>query len=477
MTKTLIAIPTFNEVENVTPLFFAINKLNIDADVLFVDDNSPDGTSQAIESLMPLHPRLVLIKRQGKLGIGSAHQFIIEYAYQKNYDVLLTMDADFTHSPSEIPNFLSSLVDNPVVIGSRHLKMGSLQEWSLHRKFLTKLGHFLTTFFLGIDEDATGAFRAFRLKAIPRELFKLVESKSYSFFFESLFILKQNKFKIKEIPIDLPARTYGHSKMNLKDIITSLKFLGTLYVRKVVSPGSFRCLKDINPELINHSLYDIQNWDEYWMKKKSKANFAYDLIAAFYRKFIIRPMLNDFILNNFTKDHKLLHAGCGSGQVDVDITPKRDVRALDISVEALKIYKIENETPDNKLIHGSIFQIPVLDNSIDGIYNLGVMEHFHEPEIQKILSEFKRILKSKGKIVLFWPPEKGSSVIFLKFVHWIIKNIFSSDLKLHPDEVCRLSSKKHAEKIINEAGFKFKSYHFGMRDFFTYSVVIAEKAD
>ena len=140
---------------------------------------------------------------------------------------------------------------------------------------------------------------------------------------------------------------------------------------------------EIQPDI----LIDKQGWDEYWdvKEKKSGGSKLYDFIAEFYRKFIIRPTLNRFVYKYFLKESEVLHAGCGSGQVDKDIRSHVSITGLDISKNALKIFNRENEG-FCKSLHGSIFSIPLPDSSMEGIYNLGVMEHFDETEIQKILS-------------------------------------------------------------------------------------------
>ena len=220
---------------------------------------------------------------------------------------------------------------------------------------------------------------------------------------------------------------------------------------------------------------DSQNWDKYWMKKENEpVLFVYDLIASFYRKFIIKPNLNNFIFKNFKKGDKLLHAGCGGGQVDIDISKNYKISALDISKIALDTYKNNNPNVE-KLLYGDIFSVPANDSSFDGIYNLGVMEHFEEDEIISIMKEFKRIIKSEGKIIMFWPHESGPHVLFLKFAHFILRSIFKSKISLHPAEITRINSKKHIHNICKKANIEIENYFFSMRDLFTYVVIILSK--
>jgi dolichol-phosphate mannosyltransferase len=231
--NTLIFIPTYNELENVEKIFKDIKALNLSADILFLDDNSPDGTGEVINAIAADNSNVFTIHRSGKLGIGSAHQDGIRWAYEHQYKILITMDCDFTHSPSYITDFIKLSDKASIVVGSRYLQKDSLSTWNLFRKFLTYLGHFLTVHMLNMPYDASGAFRLYNLEKIDKNLFGLILSKGYSFFFESLFILYHNKIGVVETPIELPSRTYGTSKMTYKDAWNSLMFLLDLCYRKL----------------------------------------------------------------------------------------------------------------------------------------------------------------------------------------------------------------------------------------------------
>jgi dolichol-phosphate mannosyltransferase len=238
--KTLIFIPTYNELENINGIIGQLLELNLKVEFLFVDDNSPDGTGEVLDDWSARNPAIHVLHRSGKLGIGTAHQEGIAWAYDRGIRNLITMDCDFTHSPDYIPRLLERAEEADIVVGSRYLQAGSLATWNKKRLFLTKLGHLLTHFFLDMPHDATGSFRLYRLDKIPLELFSLVKSPGYSFFFESLFIIKQNRFSIVEIPTHLPARTYGHSKMKISDAINSLKQLGNLFFVRMINPKKFQ---------------------------------------------------------------------------------------------------------------------------------------------------------------------------------------------------------------------------------------------
>lgn len=475
--KPLIFVPTYNERENVGILCKAILQLGVDLDLLFVDDNSPDGTGKLIDQLALEHSNVTALHRSGKLGIGSAHYDGIQWAYSQGYSTLITMDCDFTHPPRYILELLKNAEGNHIVVGSRYLQKKSLSDWNLFRKSLTTFGHLLTRVLLRMPYDATGAFRLYRLDKIPRHSFDLVNSRGYSFFFESLYLFHFNGFRIKEIPIMLPARTYGHSKMDLGEIFKSVRLLASTYTTTLMNRERFKICDQISDEEIDSSQQDQQGWDDYWKNRKSTGGFLYDLVAAVYRKLIIKPTLNHFVRTYFKKDTEILHAGCGSGQVDTDIRHFVKITGLDISINALNFYKRTNQD-HCKVLHGSIFNIPVADQSVDGIYNLGVMEHFTESEIRKILTEFHRVLRPSGKMLIFWPPEFGVSVIFLKIAKWTLETIFrKKDVKFHPDEITRVQSKRHVCQIFEETGFEVVKYYFGLRDFFTYSIIVVNRSE
>ena len=218
-----------------------------------------------------------------------------------------------------------------------------------------------------------------------------------------------------------------------------------------------------------------QEWDKYWTKKKTKSQTVYRFIASIYRQLIIKRALNYFIKHEFKNGAKLLHAGSGAGQVDKDLVLKYTVTALDISAEALKLYKLCNGDKA-KLMKASIFAIPAKNSTFDGIYNLGVMEHFTNEEDEKILKELRRVLKPKGKIILFWPPKFGPTVLFLNSTHFVLNKILKKNIRLHPEEISLLESKKQVEQILRETGFKLLKFYFGPKDLFTHCVVIAKKA-
>jgi ubiquinone/menaquinone biosynthesis C-methylase UbiE len=216
-------------------------------------------------------------------------------------------------------------------------------------------------------------------------------------------------------------------------------------------------------------------WDYYWTIKQTFLHNGYDRIAGVYRKAVIKPHLEKYVTRYFNKNSLIFHAGCGGGQVEEEIADSYTIVGMDISLNAIELYKKYHTDP--KLILGDINQIGIKTGSLDGIYNLGVMEHFKEDEINTILLEFRRVLKNNGVIIMFWPPEYGSTVIFFKFVHFFLNSVLRRDIHFQPPEPSRIRSKKWVETLLKKSGFTIIETSFGIEDFFTNMVVVIKKTD
>lgn len=238
--NTLVLIPTFNERENVQIIVNRIKGTLPNAHLLFIDDASPDGTGKVLDQMSSLDSTIHVEHRARKLGVGSAHLHGIQWAFDRKFGVLITLDADLSHSPEDAIPMMSELDHADVIVGSRFIGHGGLQDWSLSRKFMTHLGHLLTLSLLRIPYDASGGFRVYKISNLNEKVFELVKSSNYAFFFESLKILHMNHISIKQVPIVLPARTYGHSKMRLHDVFQSFGFLLRLSILTVMFPNRYR---------------------------------------------------------------------------------------------------------------------------------------------------------------------------------------------------------------------------------------------
>ncbi len=222
--KVAITIPTFNESGNIFPLYKKLKLIKKNYNILFIDDNSKDGTVDEIKSIIKKDKNVILKVRKIKDGIGSAHKFALKYCYKKKYNIAITLDADGTHDPKLIPHMIKLINNYDLIITNRFKYKSALKNWHWIRKFLTLVRFYLVNMLLNINYDTSGGFRCYNLKKIKLSDILISRNLSYSFFWESTYILAQ-KYKIKEIPIILPYRKIGVSKMKFRDIISALTYL------------------------------------------------------------------------------------------------------------------------------------------------------------------------------------------------------------------------------------------------------------
>ena len=215
-----IVIPTYNERNNITALIKKIRHLHIDdLNILVVDDNSPDGTADAIEEMQV--DCVEVMKRPKKLGLGSAYVDGFKYALSKGADMIVEMDADFSHQPYKIPELISSVKSgNDMCLGSRRVKGGSIIGWNFIRKFMSNSAMEFSRWFLNLKtKDVTGGFRCFHKRVFEKINLDDIKSNGYAFQEEIVYLLEKNNFKIKEIPITFVDRQKGASKLGIKEII------------------------------------------------------------------------------------------------------------------------------------------------------------------------------------------------------------------------------------------------------------------
>ena len=229
--KTLIFAATYNEAENINLFLENILKLNINLDLLIVDDNSPDKTWKIVDEYKKKNENIILIKREYKKGLDTAHKLAFSYAKENKYDYLITLDADFSHDPSKIPNFLEELKNNPFVIGSRYIKDGK-NEMKLRRYLLSFFGNKIIKFILGVNcDEFTSAYRGFNLNMLKNFDINKVSSKGYSFFMETVYLLHLTGNDIKQIPIRFKDREKGDSKIPKIELFRTLKNLFLLKIK------------------------------------------------------------------------------------------------------------------------------------------------------------------------------------------------------------------------------------------------------
>jgi len=213
--KTLVIIPTYNEIENIEKIINEIQILNSTIDVLVVDDNSPDGTAKVVENILRNNNGVYLIRRESKMGLGTAYVAGFKFAIEQNYDYIFEMDADFSHNPQEIPRFLEEIKSCDLVIGSRYVKGVNVVNWPLRRLILSYAANLYTRIITGIPvKDSTGGYKCFRRKILESIDLDRIHSGGYAFQIEMNFKTWKKGFKIREIPIVFVDRIEGISKMS-----------------------------------------------------------------------------------------------------------------------------------------------------------------------------------------------------------------------------------------------------------------------
>ncbi len=230
--KILIFTATFNEVENIEKLIYKIKKFYSDGHIFIIDDNSPDGTGNKIKLLQKKIKNLYFITRSKKLGLDSAHKLAYKFAKSNKYDYLITMDADLSHDPKELKNFIKNLSNFDFVIGSRYVNGGKCLMTG-KRLFISKYGNLFIKKILGIPlTEFTTSYRGFNLKKLKKFQLSNVKTKGYSFFMGTIFEIYKGNYNIKEIPIIFKDRTKGVSKIPRLEILRTLKNLVILFFKR-----------------------------------------------------------------------------------------------------------------------------------------------------------------------------------------------------------------------------------------------------
>ncbi|MFN8360928.1 MAG: polyprenol monophosphomannose synthase [Candidatus Kapaibacterium sp.] len=223
--KAIVVIPTYNERGNIEKIIAAVLHAAPEIHMLIVDDNSPDGTAALVEAMMEKDNRIRLLKRAGKLGLGTAYCEGFTLALQWGYDIIMEMDADFSHNPEDVPRFLEELKTSDVVIGSRYSNGVNVVNWPMRRLILSYGANLYTRIITGMSiKDATGGFKGFRAEVLKKIDFTEIHSNGYAFQIEMNYRLWKAGATIKEIPIIFIDRTSGTSKMS-RSIVYEAVFL------------------------------------------------------------------------------------------------------------------------------------------------------------------------------------------------------------------------------------------------------------
>ena len=226
MSGVYIIIPTYNEADNIKAIITRIMDLNSEFNIVVVDDNSPDGTAAIAQAMNQLYGNIHIYKRQGKMGIGSAIKDGMKTALSfPECTFIVTMDADLSHNPNDIPRLLKEVEGVDLVQGSRYIKGGKIVGWGFHRKCISRIANFLYRYLFKLQQhEVTTYFRVYSRKC-AEIVVQNVDTDRYEFAFESALIICDYGLKVKEVPIEFVNRARGKSKLKISDIAQSIRNL------------------------------------------------------------------------------------------------------------------------------------------------------------------------------------------------------------------------------------------------------------
>lgn len=221
--KTLVIIPTYNEKENIEPIVRAVLAQDLGVEILVVDDSSPDGTGTLVQAMQGNEPRLHLLTRAGKEGLGRAYIAGFEWGMNRGFEILVEMDADFSHRPQDLKPLLEKMKTADFAVGSRYVKGGGTVNWGLMRKIISRGGGIYSRLILGFPlNDWTGGFNAWKKETLQKINLPTVKSNGYSFQIELKYKAMRAGCKGTESPIIFEDRRVGHSKMSSKIVLEAL---------------------------------------------------------------------------------------------------------------------------------------------------------------------------------------------------------------------------------------------------------------
>jgi len=232
--KTIVVTPTYNERKNIGELIETIFNIDSEYHILVVDDNSPDGTGDYVESIQKTYPHLHLLRRSGKMGLGTAYCEGFKVALERDFDTIVQMDADMSHNPEDIPRMVDLMSNFDLVLGSRYCNGVNVVRWPIRRLIISVGANKYTRWVTGLPvSDATGGFKCWSRKVLKAIELDTVRSRGYSFQIEMTFRAWHKGFRIKEIPIIFTDRTIGESKMTKSIMLEAALIIWRLKIWRI----------------------------------------------------------------------------------------------------------------------------------------------------------------------------------------------------------------------------------------------------
>jgi dolichol-phosphate mannosyltransferase len=222
--RALVCLPTYDERDNVAPMVEAILAVDPKVEVLVIDDNSPDGTGRLADEIAAREPRVKVLHRAGKEGLGRAYLAGFAWALARDYGLVLEMDCDFSHDPKYLPGMLAAAGEADLVLGSRYVEGGGTVNWGWLRKLISRGGSLYARLILGLSaRDLTGGFKCFRREVLEAIDLATVQCTGYAFQIELTYRASRRGFRIEEVPITFVDRRVGHSKMSRRIVLEAIR--------------------------------------------------------------------------------------------------------------------------------------------------------------------------------------------------------------------------------------------------------------
>ena len=232
--KVLVISPTYNEKKNISELIDRVSKISDLIDILIIDDNSPDCTAELVRSIMNDNNHIHLLERERKLGLGTAYCSGFLWALERDYDLIIQMDADLSHNPDDISRLIDETQTADLIIGSRYIEGVNVVNWPMRRLLLSYFANWYARLLIRFPiKDSTGGYKCFRRKVLESIDLTKIRSEGYSFQIEINFLAWIKGFKLSEIPIVFTERTVGESKMNMSIVIEAIWIVPKLLIKKI----------------------------------------------------------------------------------------------------------------------------------------------------------------------------------------------------------------------------------------------------
>ena len=461
--KISVVVAAYNEAANIGPLTERLVRTftgmaGIEWELIYVVEGT-DDTHAIAQSFAKRHPEIRILYRAEPSGLGNAFREGFG-AVAADAAFIATMDADLNHQPEEIPRLITELRERnaDIVVGSRKVVGAKSEGTPFWKRTLSNaVNAFMRRVMRMPVSDQTSGYRVYRAEVLQRISFA---NTGFAFLPEILIRAHALGYRIVEAPIRFTYRIEGDSKMTL--LATALSYISLFRWRT-----AFRTARE------RADAAGKAEWDSHWSALDDDGSRRlFGWISGLVRRLAFQRAVRHFLEKYFPAEGVFCEMGCGTGESSA-LVPARVRRrlGLDFSVTALAAAK--KTTCFDSHICADISQLPLRSGSLDGIWNLGVLEHLPRPLLVATLREFRTVLKPGGVAVVFWPARGNSSRWVLAPVEWVRTGITGKRYRFFPDEVMLSKSRQEAEEIFREAGLLPVEVDFSMRTWFIHRVVVA----